>query len=226
MADPIIPGAVRAQLVLNGSSGLPEDRFVQTFVFGSIDGGSPSNTELDTIAEALDAYLTVVPTGASNALHDFLGEQVVSPATINLYRLGETPPRTPIVYSVPHDTGTGALPAEVALCLSYYATVNQPRRRGRIYFGPLAAEGLVFSGSAVGGDARPAAALRTSLLLSGALLRDFDTGLYPWAVLHARDGNGPAATPALRPITDLWVDDSFDTQRRRGLAPTLRSTNP
>jgi hypothetical protein len=25
-------------------------------------------------------------------------------------------------------------------------------------------------------------------------------------------------------ITDIWVDDAWDTQRRRGLAPTTRDT--
>jgi hypothetical protein len=98
-------------------------------------------------------------------------------------------------------------PTEVALCLSYSADDNAggtPRRRGRIYL-PYA-----------GAFARPSAALRNSLLDFGELLAQVGTaGNTTWHMYSVRDA-------AHKKIESISVDDTWDTQRRRGLRATLR----
>lgn len=220
MADPIIPGGLRAQLILNGTSGLPEDRFVTTWAFGAQDGPTPTDTQIDTVSGALAVFLTAAGTGQTRSMAAYLGTHVASPATIKIYRLGDPPPRDPTTYDVPHTTGTGAMPAELALCGSFYASSNAPSRRGRIYWGPLSSSGNVFDGAATDGDARPALDFREDLLAALATLRDdVEIESTPWCVLSGTDG-------VLRRITNLWVDDAFDIQRRRGLAPTSRLVDP
>jgi hypothetical protein len=217
MADPIIPGGVRAQVVLQGVSGLAEDRFVNTWAFGSQDAGSPADADLDAIADALQTFYTTNPVGHTNKLEDFWAGFMDTPATINMYRLGETPPRTPIVYDFAISPGgSNPFPAEVALCLSFFSGRNLPRRRGRIYFGPLAQNGAE-PGPFPEGDRRPAGSLTTCLTGAASRLASASLGLYPWAVLSGADGQ-------LRPVTDGWVDNAFDTQRRRGVAASSRLT--
>lgn len=97
-------------------------------------------------------------------------------------------------------------PREVALCLSFYADQNTPRRRGRIYL-PAVMGGDI-------GAARPASAIRTkasnfALGLAGIGGVDIDWGV------RGLDGFFRA--------TIAYVDDEWDTQRRRGLRPTDRT---
>jgi hypothetical protein len=219
MADPLIPGGVRAQVILDGVSGLPEDRFVTTYAFGSQDGGAASDAALDTIAAGLEAMWTDTYPGGTNPLDYYLGPVVNSPARVNLYRLGDDTPREPTEYTFAISPGMSApFPNEVALCLSFFATRNLPRRRGRIYFGPTGV-GAQAGSPFTAGDSRPVPLLMTTLLNAGKLLRDYALGLYPWAVLSQVDGQ-------LRPVTDLWVDNAWDTQRRRGVDPSTRFTDP
>lgn len=216
MADPIIPGLVRAQVVLEGDSGLPEDRFVTTYVFGNQDGGSPSGSQLDDLADLLVSFWTQDPVGGTGQLQTYLGAQCSGDAQVKLYRLGDAPPREPTTYdfTVSGFSQSSGLPAEVALCISYYATRNIPRRRGRIYLGPLSN----LSGQFAAGDWRPVDLLRqVAALKARDLISASNNLLLPWAVLSQVDG-------VARPITDGWVDNSWDTQRRRGIAPTLRET--
>lgn len=219
MADPLIPGGVRAQVVLQSSTGLPEDRFVQTFAFGQQDGASPTGGELDAIAAALEAAYTV-PFGVHTfKLEDFMPPYVETTATINLYRMGDSLPREPTSYEFELSPGaSNGYPAEVALCLSHFNERNLPSRRGRVYFGPFGTGGSTASGFAEG-DIRPSANLQMCLIdiwerLSGGSMGDF-----PLAICSPTDG-------VLRLSTDCWVDNAWDTQRRRGVRATSRMTAP
>jgi hypothetical protein len=96
------------------------------------------------------------------------------------------------------------VPREVALCLSYYSERNLPRFRGRIFIGPwmFAAE-------------RPNDSQRTGLMTLATQLGavggiDVDWGL--WSPTRA----------AFSKITNVWVDDEWDTIRSRGKKATNR----
>lgn len=104
------------------------------------------------------------------------------------------------------------LPHEVAICLSYSAEDDPDqagrRRRGRIFLGPL--------GSGSAGGERPGATLRDQVLDFGESLAQVGVAsAATWLLFSRLDNSGFK-------IESIWVDDSWDTQRRRGLAPTLR----
>jgi hypothetical protein len=105
-------------------------------------------------------------------------------------------------------SGKGA-PAEVALCLSYYEGVNVPRRRGRVYFGPWAQAAMA---------ARPEADLREVLRVFGAGLAGLGGVNVDWQLVSPTNNTR-------KRITHIWVDDSWDTQRRRGPKSTTRVLN-
>lgn len=205
MADPIIPNVWRAQVVLQGVSDLPEDRYVTTWAFR---GGTA-----DQVAGALREFWgTPTTTGGPITLLWIGG--AVSPTrinTINVYALADPPPREPQAFTLAAKGGTAptALPSEVAVCLSFYSERNLPRRRGRVYIGPLGTTAL----RPGAGAARPAQDLRDHLVLAAQRLGN--RGDVEWGVVSK-------AAAAFYPITNGWVDDAFDTQRRRGEAPTSR----
>lgn len=101
------------------------------------------------------------------------------------------------------------IPREVALCLSYFAGVNTPRTRGRIFLN--ASIGLN------GAGVRPNA---TALARALALVPKF-------AALGGVDVNWVVHSPTAQAnpgVTNAWCDDEWDTVRSRGLRSTMRST--
>ena len=97
---------------------------------------------------------------------------------------------------------------DIAVCLSCYATNNRPRYRGRLYV-PLVLSGGSPSGANV---STPTMTLIAGLvpLFEGLGGVDVDWGVYSRA-----DGQ-------FRKYTNWWIDNSWDTQRRRGKRATLR----
>lgn len=216
MADPVLGNGVRAQVILQGQSGLPRDRFVNSWAFEGT-GATITDAELDTVRSRLIEFYTVAP-GTASPLTSFISRAVKPSVIIRLYRLSQTPPRTPIesvhTWNI-SQTGT-ALPNEVAAVLSFFNTVNVKRRRGRLYIGPLAAMAGVWDTD----DVKIDTALRTTL--AGAANRLAAYGLSStsgphWSILSQRDGN-------LKLVTDGWIDNTFDTQRRRGVRSNLRTS--
>lgn len=137
------------------------------------------------------------------------------------YDLADPEPRSP-AWSGTSDLGDGndtnpILPEEVAACLSFRANLEsgQPpaRRRGRIYLGPLSTDVMADIGRSV---------------LTGTFMDDMlaayeaawaeltDAGL-SHSVWSPTDGVG-------RPVVSAWMDNAFDTQRRRGVRATVRTT--
>lgn len=113
-------------------------------------------------------------------------------------------------------TGSAPLPAEVALVMSFQAArasgQNQARRRNRVYLGPL-------GGSAPSSDGRPAPGFVTQVARAGSDLAAAASSSVNW--------NWVVWSPTEQQdyqVDNGWVDNSWDTQRRRGLAPTSRTT--
>jgi len=97
---------------------------------------------------------------------------------------------------------------EIALCLSFYAGQNRARRRGRIYVPPFIF-GTTF-------PVRPLPALRTTVLNLADSFSSLGGVDVDW-VVHSR------AEDASFKVTNAWVDDEWDVQRRRGLRSTTRT---
>jgi hypothetical protein len=212
MADPVIPGGIRVQFVLPGRSGLPEDRYITTWAFRTLDNLPPTEAQLSTAAGLVSDFFTAVSAGQVSPVASLLGIQVDKPnCEARCYRLGDAPPREPFVF--PKNlgaVGTSGLPSEVAICASFYATRNMPRRRGRVYIGPLSSNGNVINDQGDVPRPRPASIAVNAISLSSKRLQAAAAAAQlPWGIVSQTD-------LVMRDVTNGWVDDAFDTQRRRG----------
>jgi hypothetical protein len=217
MADPIITDHFRAHVIFQGLTNLPEDRWVNNFVFrNDVDNqfvGDPIHVR---IRKALSDFYNVAPPGAGQvALASFLTPLRSATVTVNVYDLGQPPPRAPKIETFTAQlTGTTTvLPEEDAVCLSYYATRNMPRRRGRIYAGPFASH----AAQAGPTRARVNPNLLNCLKATASRLMTGNGQNVTWTLLSSTDG-------VTRVITGGWVDDAWDTQRRRGTKALVRET--
>ena len=134
---------------------------------------------------------------------------------VRVYSMDDAEPR-PIRGMTTYTSGfptTGPLyPREVALCLSYYHDRNLPRQRGRIYIGP-------FDVSQFSMADRPPTNLKTQVLDLGKRLFQLGTGLTPVWVHAVHSTRIPTVD---QPVSHYWLDDSWDTQRRRGIKASSR----
>lgn len=204
---------IRATAVFNATSALPEDVITNTFHF---DAGLTNEPQLTNMLDLLEDFYTV-PVDTT-AITGYMGADAVNGTlTIYLYNLDHTPPRAPIAFRVVtfSPVASAVLPTEVALVVSFQAApqsgVPQARRRGRIYLG-----GLVASTNASG---RPQAAFRAQVLAqANELLAASDASInVDWVVWS------PTTSTAVG-VANGWIDDAWDTQRRRGVSPTTRTT--
>lgn len=97
-------------------------------------------------------------------------------------------------------------PHEVALCLSYYADFNAPRRRGRMYIGPW--------GNL---SERPSEGQQITL-------RTLANGLSALGGVNVQWVQYSPTTGEFHNVTNFFIDNEWDTQRRRGLRATSRLT--
>lgn len=196
------------QAIMGATTGLPKDRVINTFHF-------ETGTELaPTIADHLQTFYDSWSEWISPAVSRGDGESFFV-----FYDMSDPEPRTPIyaqLMSLEDELSSSSLPLEVALCLSYRAEYASggpsPRRRGRIYLGPWVGE----AADMVGSYPRPQGTLLTTIaenasLLAGALEDDVAN----WKVYSRVDN-------VLRNVIGGWVDNEWDTQRRRGRAASNR----
>lgn len=199
-------GMKRAMVVFESVTGLPEDRIVNTFHFAA--GGVN-----DDIFAALTAFYNT-GTGSPKDWMSGYALRTANASQVRIYDLADAEPRPPDVRQWTLGGAGGApLPREVACCLSYYATRNIRRQRGRIYIGPLSTTILENRT----GDQGIVAAARTGIGNAAAALAS--GGPTARWVVHS-PANGPESG---MPVTAGWVDDAVDIQRRRGLDPTNRT---
>jgi hypothetical protein len=125
-----------AQVILQGKTGLAEDRFVNTWHFQGGDGGGDGSGMLG-VAARLSTFYT--KTYAGNPLSHFLSPVIQPVATINVYDADSPKPRQPFPFhfTLGAPGGITAVPEQIALCMSYFSVRNLPRQRGRVYLGPF-----------------------------------------------------------------------------------------
>jgi hypothetical protein len=138
---------------------------------------------------------------------------------VRVYNLSHPMPRQPVsstFFTILGSTSTVSYPAEVAVVLSLRAPVPlggiPARYRGRIYLGPL---NINASGGDVDGDIRVAGSFQQQIAAAAVNMMAQPADLIAWSVFSVVD-------QAARRITRACVDNSFDTQRRRGGRPTTR----
>lgn len=198
----------RVLVQLQMDSGIPEDKAVNVW---HCDALSLPNGYEDFVDDLVTFYQAIDGSLMSSALN-------TTGHSLTVYRMSDDPPRAP-VYTLPMTLTptSAALPPELAVCLSFQGErvsgQSQSRRRGRVYIGPL--------GSITASSTNPEInSTNVGVLVTAAtalLVASNASITYKWCVYSTVDSE-------LVEVTNGWVDNAFDVQRRRGLTATSRST--
>lgn len=203
----------RSLVIVPMTSGNPKDITVNTWHVRSLSGASFDDWYNAWKGALQTLYNTITPQLASS----------VDKTKIRMktYALDDPPPRAPVrdeLFTITASLGSTELPHEIAVCCSFQGDPvsgqKQARRRGRVYFGPL------FAGGTAGSLLSPAAVTAFANAMDTFASASGSTTFYDWIVL-----SDTAATEYREvSVTNGWVDNAVDIQRRRGTAPTTRTT--
>lgn len=205
------------------TSGLPEDACINVWHFRCVNTDPEGDRQ--AIVAGLDTFY--------NSLADlFTSNTMTGTLTFKFYDLQDDPPRTPIQTTVMDPMtlpGGDGLPTECSIVLSIEGAplsgTIRARRRGRLFLGPFntgvttTVTGYVYVSPSTIGTILDAA---NELAISGfpnyvwAVFSPTTAGAEPWSDLAIED--------ATTNVAGGWVDNAFDTQRRRGTLASTRST--
>lgn len=217
---------------------LPGDVAVNVWHFRTVDP-EPSAGEITTaVTSLLDFYYEPMPTGSLGTIAQRMAPWILFGTGTTRFRVVGVNPATgaelgsPIFvnYAPPSFPAPTAenLPLEVAVCLSfkgYYSegsVATRAQRRGRVFIGPLGLTAAELG--AITAPPKPGLGITTLLREKAIALRDnAQTGAgtggasAPWVIWSRTSGDQ-------HNVVGGWIDNAFDTQRRRGNAPTQRTT--
>lgn len=203
-------GRFFAQVTMLANTGQSRDNQVNGFAAGSI--GSVDGTFATQWTSALTTFYNALRTaGALRGLaqNDHL---------VKIYDIAAARPNYPLferTFNLTSAPGTVEMPEEVALCISYAntsaVTIPRGRRRGRIFI-----SGWQESANT---DGRP-----TSTAINNSLtaFTDYVTTFNALGTLDASIWS--RVNESTQPIQTAFVDNEWDTQRRRGGRATSRAT--
>ena len=210
-----VSGLYAFQWSWQAASERPEDAITNTFHFRNTD----VYEDIDNVRDMLVNFYTVEAPDAGFRIDEWMATTTVTGNwTLKAYALEDPKPRVPVqVWTGTADpTATAGLPAEVALVLSFQADLEsgevQARRRNRVYLGPFGTN----ANDAIG---RPLGDLVQTMLFAGKQLILEANASFRWSWVTY----SPTADEA-HTVTNGWVDNAWDTQRRRGLYYSQRGT--
>jgi hypothetical protein len=227
----------KSEAIFQGSSGLSKDQWVNTWYF---TGAPPDDPTGNQVLNSIAGWINDFYVGGTDPVCSYMSADILTPFTIKTYDVSDPKPR-PIRSlhqpTVVVDLTDHVMPSEVALCLSFYATRNVPKQRGRIYLGPLSERAMT-----VGRISVPVAGLLTSMAAAATRLihqaaapvHTFtdDPLALPTAghlvnwVNHSDigvTGTKAVPSPSYENITNGWIDNEWDTVRRRREKATART---
>lgn len=241
-----------AQVILPSVSGLPADSYTNSWHFNVPDDANqtapawvndatpgfdlaPDRSRIAAaIAQRLQRFYDA-PT-EEGPVSAYLGDSVVrSSCSVKVTRRGGPRPWYPIdEITIPLTAAANTalmIPHECAVVLAFNAGNKagdvSARRRGRIYFGPLGASSVT---NVAGQGPRVNLALQRTLVRAASRLKR-ETG-NSWVTLSTEGGaqysdpirrRGRVPGPdVINSVTTVYVDNAFDTQRRRGPKATNR----
>lgn len=228
---------VRAVVTFHHISGLPKDDVQNVWHFGTDPGGITTAISDDIIAK-LKAFYQDAPTNGGVGLVRYLsGELNRTPGyDIDIYvkEIGEKDFGSPVDldHGIAYEAEGAAtnLPAETALAVSFHGNLadvpeevgtTRPaaRKRGRIFLGPLCASAQGAAGHQ--NVHRPFADFVAAAANRANVLRLASDGVatWSWGVAHAAS----TANWTFTNVVGGWVDNEWDTIRRRGHAATART---
>lgn len=194
--------------ILNMTSGIPQDVAVNTFHFDCLLLPDPVTDIFDVLEACYDNFRSQFPATVAQNGHQ-----------MKAYNMGDPEPRAPIAeYTYNFTSAPEGVPtaSELAICLSFQGDrvsgETQRRRRGRVYLGPTERDSSTTAGRPNSDLVNATAAFGLYLLEASNLNAE-----YTWAVYSTVNDD-------LVPVTNGWVDNAYDVQRRRGLQPTSRTT--
>lgn len=203
----------RTQITLLMTSGTPADSATNTWYCLAVDDTGANNFAAAVIDfhKAMRTYYSPLVAQLNHVY--------------KTYDMTDPEPRAPIqegTWSFPAATSGSPLPTEVACVLSFQGTrvsgQSQARRRGRIYIGPLAT-------TTADSSARPTGAFTTAVATAAKTLVDSGEpgGSTDWAI-YSPTSSAIAGIPVGVQVVNGWIDNEFDTQRRRGRKATTRTS--
>lgn len=203
-------------------TGLPRDLTVNTFNFVAA-GGGPTPGLLADLDNLVKAFYNDAP-GADHPIAYYLSGVINRAACKNAFynvNLVSGEIGDPILETTWSLAGVAAgatpMPLEVALCASYKASdgsIPLARRRGRLYLGPLNTTVL----NVTGDYPAPSSPFMNQIVWASKQLATASAALgAPWAVWSRAQAGAYG-------IDAGWVDNEFDTQRRRGVEATSRKS--
>lgn len=206
-------------------SGLPKDVTVNTWWF-TIAGSEPGSGEITDAVTKVQGFWEFDDGGTLSPIGQRLAGYVNRNVTFRVVGVNPAtgleigfPIEIPITLPPGPSGSIGHFPPEVAVCLSYHANydfgVNKARRRGRLYLGPVDTS---FAGGFTSDTVVPFIVDSFRQQLCDAA-RDVVAapGDAVWSVYSRTSG-------AAYTVVGGWVDEEFDTQRRRGIASTIRTS--
>ena len=220
MADPAYPHGIFAQVVLEAANGIPRDGIVNGFHFSG--GANPTTSDMDDVATLLQSFYNTSHMTSEPAIAGWLSvllSRGTNKAHVKLYNMGDAHPRQPHTVDftlLAASSSDNGLPAEVSVCLSLQTNANHTKSgRGRVYIGPLHSNTVRIASNRV----FPAGDTIESIRGAARFLIDAGTDVshpFHWSI-YSRKLNEMFRVDA------AYVDNEFDTQRRRGYRPTTRT---
>lgn len=242
-----MPQYWHVETVLGAKSGLTRDNVVNNWAFHTDEASATSF--LADVIPGLTAFYNTAPTGEAHPLAYLIGKHVSRTADACVHKvydigghLDGSPAGSPAAiapFTLAAASTDAQLPAEVAICLSFHSSYGvaaefgdhlrpRARLRGRVYIGPLIADTTALqplSEDAGTGIVRVGSGARTLITKAADELRQ---GLHyaGGPDTNATWSTWSRAASLTHPVAEVWVDDAFDTVRRRGPRPTTKTILP
>lgn len=211
-------GLIEAQFISSWQNTLPRDLVCNTLHFRHAGGLDESIAELvgiegvnwDATAAAWATAFASVYNGHNFTYGEGRGVEC------KIYDLADAKPRPVLgqgaVAPTADNSSTGN--RAVALCLSFYGTRNLARQRGRMYTGPFA-QGSAGKFKASGFETADCAQFPAVIgAMNGVVDAGPDVPL-DWVVYSRKNATSYR-------VTNWWVDDEWDVQRRRAIRADSR----
>lgn len=199
---------VKAQISIATQSGVLNDRPQNVLYFDATTPAGQATEIFNAIVAMYVAMGNLFPISVDQTGH-----------SVRMYDMSTPAPRVPFfedtfVLDDPSPTGQ-SLPPEVALCISFQASrqagAPQARRRGRIFIGPISQTHNEAAG-------RPTLAVRAQLAGAASILLEASGAASDWSWVVFSPTGGTFAV-----VDNGWVDNAWDTQRRRGIEASERT---
>lgn len=211
----------QVQFIMPYFSNVPEDVITNVWHF-SFAVGNPSTAQFNSLRDALMFFYNDTYNQSTPMLAPWVN---AAGCKVKIYNLSDPTPRAPVyqsaaALSAANQPPTSGFPPELAICLSFQGALvsglPQARRRGRIFIGGIAYLAAGDSSHFPNIDST----IRTDICANAVVLgTDATAAGFVWSVWSRTDQSAIA-------VTNGWVDNAADTQRRRGNRATARTLFP